>query len=314
MSQQEEGLVIKAVSGFYTVETVSGFVVCQVPGRLKRQRQNTDLVTVGDRVTFSLNADGSGLIEKVAERHSVLSRTRTASGNRQLSADKEQVLIANPDQLIIVMAMITPSPSLRMLDRFLVVAEMNDLPAVLCVNKVDLVNQDEARAMFAVYEKIGYPVLYTSTKTGQGIEALGELLKGKISVLSGSSGVGKSSLLNIIQPGLGLKVHEVSEATGKGLHTTRYAEMFPLPDGGYVADTPGIRGLALFDIEPTELDAYFREIAPLVADCPFSDCTHRHEPGCAVMAAVKRGEIAPERYDSYLRLRDEHEALERDEY
>lgn len=314
MSQHEEGLVIKAVSGFYTVETANGFVVCQVPGRLKRQRQNTDLVTVGDRVTFSLNADGSGLIEKVAERHSVLSRTRTAAGSRQLSADKEQVLIANPDQLIFVMAMVTPSPSVRMLDRFLVVAEMNDLPAVVCVNKVDLVNLDNARAMFAVYEKIGYPVLYTSTKTGQGIEMLRELLKGKISVLSGSSGVGKSSLLNAIQPGLGLKVHTVSEATGKGLHTTRYAEMFPLPEGGYVADTPGIRGLALFDIEPTELDAYFREIAPLVADCPFSDCTHRHEPGCAVMAAVKRGDVTAERYDSYLRLRDEHEALERDEY
>ncbi|MBP8002336.1 MAG: ribosome small subunit-dependent GTPase A [Chloroflexi bacterium] len=314
MSLKEQGLVIKALSGFYTVETPEGFVVCQLPGRIKRQRQNTDLVTVGDRVTISRHKDGTGSIETIAERHSVLSRTRTVAGTRQLNSDQEQVLIANPDQLIIVIALANPSPSLRKLDRFLVVAEMNDLPAILCVNKVDLTSQAEAQAQFGLYEKIGYPVLYTSTKTGMGIEALGELLKGKISVLSGSSGVGKSSLLNAIQPGLGLKVHAVSEATGKGLHTTRYAEMFPLPGGGYVADTPGIRGLALFDVEPAELDGYFREIAPLVSDCAFSDCTHRHEPGCAVIAAAKRGDITPERYESYLRLREEHETLARGAY
>ena len=141
-----------------------------------------------------------------------------------------------------------------------------------------------------------------------------ELLHDKISVLAGSSGVGKSSLLNAIQPGLGLKVSQVSQATGKGTHTTRYAELLPLDDGGYVADTPGIRGLALFDLEPYELDAYFREIAPLVEDCQFSDCSHRHEPGCAVKAAVEDGRIHPARYQSYLRLREEHEALDEENY
>lgn len=314
MNQNREGYVVKALSGFYTVETAEGLVVCQLPGRLKRERQATDLVTVGDRVTFSLNSDGTGTIESIQERHSVLSRARTAAGNRQITSDREQVLVANLDQIIIVEAMANPAPSLRKLDRFLVVAEINELPAIICVNKIDLSGIETAQKLFAVYEKIGYPVLYTSPKTGAGIEALGEQLKGKISVLTGSSGVGKSSLLNAIQPGLGLKVSAVSEATGKGMHTTRYAEMFPLPEGGYVADTPGIRGLALFDVEPTELDGYFREIAPLVVQCQFSDCTHRHEPGCAVVAAAQKGDISPERYDSYLRLREEHEALEREAY
>ncbi len=314
MRQHQEGYVVKALSGFYTVETPQGWVVCQLPGRLKRERQTSDLVTVGDQVTFTLNSDGTGTIETIAERHSVLSRARTAAGTRQISSDREQVLVANLDQIIIVEAMANPAPSLRKLDRFLVVAEMNELPAVICVNKIDLSGLAAAQKLFAVYETIGYPVLYTSPKTGVGVDELREQLKGKISVLTGSSGVGKSSLLNAIQPGLGLKVSAVSDATGKGMHTTRYAEMFPLPEGGYVADTPGIRGLALFDMEPTELDGYFREIAPLVVQCQFSDCTHRHEPGCAVIAAVKKGEVTPERYDSYLRLREEHEALEREAY
>jgi ribosome biogenesis GTPase len=198
---------------------------------------------------------------------------------------------------------------LRKLDRFLVVAEMNELPAVICVNKVDLVPLEQAVNQFQLYEEIGYQVIYTSAKTGLGVAELRDLLTGKLSVLAGSSGVGKSSLLNAVQPGLGLRVREVSEATGKGLHTTRHAELLPLHGGGYVADTPGIRGLALFDVEPGELDAYFREIAPLVAFCQFSDCTHRHEPKCAVRAAVAQGEISQQRYQSYLRLREEHEKL-----
>ena len=168
--------------------------------------------------------------------------------------------------------------------------------------------------MFRIYEAIGYPVLHTSTLTGEGVDDLRELLRGRISVLAGSSGVGKSSLLNAVQEGLGLRVKEVSDATGKGLHTTRHVELIPLDGGGYVADTPGIRSLALFDLEPGELDAYYREIAPLVAQCAFSDCTHTHEPNCAVRAAVADGRIFPERYDSYLRLREEMEELEDKRY
>lgn len=258
-----------------------------------------------------VNPDGTGTIDAVRPRTSALSRTRTsARDRRRLTEDREQVLVANPDQVVFVFSIKKPAPSLRKLDRFLVVAEMNDLPAIVCVNKVDLVDDiAEARALFDVYARIGYRVIYTSARTGLGVDALRDALTGKISVLTGSSGVGKSSLLNAIQPGLGLAVREVSEATEKGVHTTRHAEMFPLHGGGYVADTPGIRGLALFDLAPEELDAYFREIAPLVAECQFSDCTHQHEPGCAVRQAVDDGRVSPERYDSYLRLRDEHEQL-----
>ncbi|HSM56713.1 MAG TPA: ribosome small subunit-dependent GTPase A [Candidatus Sulfomarinibacteraceae bacterium] len=301
---------MKSQSGFFTVETEEGSYVCQIRGRLKQKRKETDLVTVGDRVTISVNPDGTGLIESVAERERVLSRARPSPSNRRMLKDLEQVLVANPDQVVLVFSIQQPAPSLRKLDRFLVVTELNELPAVICVNKIDLASLEEARESFEIYEEIGYPVIYTSAETGEGIEELRQILQGKLSVLAGSSGVGKSSILNAMQPGLGLRVREVSEATEKGVHTTRHAELFPLEGGGYVADTPGIRGLALFDVEPQELDAYFREIAPLVAECQFSDCTHRHEPNCAVRAAVEDGTISQQRYDSYLRLRDEHDALD----
>jgi ribosome biogenesis GTPase len=251
----------------------------------------------------------------VAERASALSRTRSAAGDtRNLETDREQVLVANPDQVIFVFSVRNPGFSPRKLDRFLIVAEMNHLPAIICANKVDLVDAGEARAMFRVYEAIGYLVIHTSTLTGEGIDALREVLRGRISVLAGSSGVGKSSLLNAVQAGLGLRVKQVSDATGKGLHTTRHVELIPLDIGGYVADTPGIRSLALFDLEPGELDAYYREIAPLVSQCAFSDCTHTHEPNCAVQAAVEDGQVSPERYESYLRLREEIEELEEKRY
>lgn len=315
LKAQREGIVIKAISGFFTVDTGEGEIVAQLPGRLKHAWQRTTIVAVGDRVNLSINEDGTGTIEAVAERHSVLSRTRPGGHDvrRQLE-DQEQVLVANPDQVVFVFSVKRPSPSLRKLDRFLVVAEMNLLPAIICVNKIDLIGLEEAQAQFLLYEKLGYQVIYTSAKEGTGVAEMKACLQGKLSVLAGSSGVGKSSLLNAIQAGLGLKVREVSQATGKGMHTTRYTELFPLAIGGYVADTPGIRGLALFDIEPGELDAYFREIAPLVAECQFSDCSHKHEPGCAVRAAVEDGRIADIRYDSYLRLREEHEILDREAY
>lgn len=301
---------MKSQSGFFTVETEEGDYVCKIRGRLKQERKETDLVTVGDRVTISVAADGSGLIEAVAERDRVLSRARPSPSNRRMLKDQEQVLVANPDQVVLVFSIKQPPPSVRKLDRFLVVTEMNELPAVICVNKIDLASRAEAQETFKIYEEIGYQVIYTSAETGEGIEELRQVLQGKLSVLAGSSGVGKSSLLNAMQPGLGLRVRDVSEATEKGMHTTRHAELFPLDGGGYVADTPGIRGLALFDVEPQELDAYFREIAPLVSECQFSDCTHRHEPNCAVRAAVEDGTISRQRYESYLRLRDEHDALD----
>lgn len=307
--------MVKSQSGFFTVETEDGRrIVCQIAGRLKKEKQDTDLVAVGDLVSIDINADGTGVIRSVAERSRVLSRARPAPDKRSLQSDQEQVWVANPDQVIFVFSIYKPRPSLRKLDRFLVVAEMNELPVVICVNKIDLAEAGEAERTFRVYEEIGYPLIYTSAKTGAGLEEFKSCLQGKISVLTGSSGVGKTSLLNAIQPGLGMRVKEVSTATEKGLHTTRHVELVSLDMGGYVGDTPGIRSLALFDLEPAELDGYFREIAPLVADCQFSDCTHRHEPNCAVRAAVEEGRVSAERYDSYLRLREEHEWLEDSAY
>lgn len=312
------GLVIKSISGFFTVRTDAGDFVCQIPKRLKyeiQQRQKTedekytDIVAVGDQVTIEPIDDETGQIIAVAERHHVLSRTRPAPAARKALLDREQVLVANPDQAVFVFSIKDPEPSLRKLDRLLVITERQDIPTVVCVNKIDLAAPGEAQAAFRIYEEIDYPVIYTSVKTGEGIDALRDQLRGKLSVLAGSSGVGKSSLLNAVQPGLGLAVSAVSEATTKGRHTTRHTELIPLDVGGYVADTPGIRGIALFDLEPGELDGYFREIAPLVAECQFSDCTHVHEENCAVLAALTSGNISAERYDSYLRLREEHQDL-----
>lgn len=298
MAETLDGLVIRAQSGFLVVQTDSGEYTCRLRGRLKQGEQEGDIVAVGDRVTITPHEDGSGEIEKVHERTAELSRVRSG-----IKREFRQILLANPDQIVAVFACAQPPPSLRMLDRFLVIAEKELVDALVVANKVDLVTPEDARSMFSLYEDLGYPVVYTSAITGQGVEELRGHLKGKLSALTGPSGVGKSSLLNAIQPDLGLQVRTVSVTTSKGRHTTHVRELFPLEVGGYVADTPGIRTLALWDTEPEELDAYFVEMRELVADCQFSDCTHTHEPGCAVLAAVEAGRVAPQRYHSYLRMR-----------
>ena len=317
MPEALDGLIIKAQSGFFTVHTGRGDFMCQVRGRLKQERLDTDLLAVGDRVRISLTQDGSGMIEEVAERERALVRLAPLTkgrGSRRWDregylAEREQVIVANPDQAIFVFACAEPAPRLRLLDRLLVGAERQHIPAVVCANKVDLVGRREARALFGVYEKIGYPVLYTSAVTGSGVRSLRKALRGRLSALVGPSGVGKTSLLNTLQPGLGLQVREVSHATSKGRHTTVAPQLIPLDAGGWVADTPGIRALALFDLDPEEIDAYFPDIAPLVAHCQFSDCTHTVEPGCAVVRAVEEGQVDEHRYESYVRLREEHQKL-----
>jgi ribosome biogenesis GTPase / thiamine phosphate phosphatase len=296
------GIIVRAQSGFFTVMTSEGGVVAQLRGRLKRPRRLTDVAALGDRVRVTRLDDGSGVIETIEERSRVLSR-RAALPWKGSQRDIEQVIVANPDQAVFVFACADPDPNFRMLDRFLVVAESQSLPAVICANKLDLVVARDARREFGEYAGLGYPVVYTSAKTGKGVDALREVLTGRLSVLAGPSGVGKSSLLNLVQPGLGLATREVQQATGKGKHMTVVPELIPLQGGGYVADTPGLKALDLWDIEPSELDAYFPEIRPLVAECGYSDCSHLHEPGCAVLAAVAAGRISPERYDSYCRIR-----------
>jgi ribosome biogenesis GTPase len=298
-----QGLIVRSQSGFYTVHTENGPVVCRLRGRLKRGRREGDIAAVGDRVQVTFLEDGSGMIESIEDRQRMFSRMApTPRGEYQ------QIIIANQDQAIFVFACAHPAPRFRMLDRFLIVAEKEETPAVIVANKIDLVGGIEsAKELFCHYEPLGYPVIYSSAKTSEGLEILRERLRGVISVLTGPSGAGKSSLLNAIQPGLGLAVRDVSQTTRKGRHTTVVREMFSVDGGGYVADTPGLKALALWDIEPEEVDGYFPELRSLVAECQFSDCTHIHEPGCAVQAAVEEGRVHPERYDSYVRLRQGEE-------
>ena len=312
-----DGLVIKAQSGFFTVRTADGDIMCHVRGRLKQERLDTDLIALGDRVRISLGEDDTGMIEEIAERVRSLARLAPPAGGRGSRrwdregylSERQQIIVANPDQVLFVIACAEPEPHLRMLDRLLVGAEYQHIPSVICANKIDLVGLDEARELFEIYEKIDYRVIYTSAVTGEGLAELSDVLTGRISALMGPSGTGKTSLLNAIQPGLGLRVREVSQATTKGRHTTVVPQLIPLDAGGWVADTPGVRALAFFEMDPEEVDAYFPDIAPLVAGCQFSDCTHTVEPGCAVMDAVEADEVSFHRYESYVRLRDEHQRL-----
>ncbi len=291
-----QGLIVKAQSGFFFVETGQGLVVCQLRGKLKRGRATGDIAAIGDHVQVTMSTDGSGAIEEIEERRRVLVRL-----DPRPRGIYQQILLANPDQAVFVFACANPNPKLRMLDRFLVVAEKQKVPPIIVANKTDLV--DNAEEIFGMYSRIGYRVIYTSARQEHGIEELRAALGGKISALAGPSGVGKSSLLNTLQPGLGLVISEISLFANKGKHTTVSRQLIPLVGGGYVADTPGWKSLALWDTRPEEIDAYFPELAPLVEICQFSDCTHIHEPGCAVLAALEAGTVHPERYESYLRLR-----------
>jgi ribosome biogenesis GTPase / thiamine phosphate phosphatase len=300
------GTVLRAQGGVYEVETAEGVTEATLRGRIKRDERSGDRVVAGDRVDIvrsDAGAEQVWTIERVHERSSVL--LRKAPGK----APRPKAIVANVDQVMIVFAVTRPDPHLRLLDRFLVLCEANGLDALIVANKVDLAGEDAARELFGMYERIGYPVLYTAAKEGTGIERLKEQLCGTTSVLTGPSGVGKSSLLNEIQPGLGLRVAAVSQALGKGRHTTVTAELVKLDCGGYVADTPGLRELGLWGVDADELDLYFPEFEDLLGTCKYGNsCTHSHEPGCAVVAAVAAGEVSPSRYESYLRLLEGEEA------
>jgi ribosome biogenesis GTPase len=297
------GVVMRARGHHYDVQTAptgdNRVRLCEVRGRLLQERTKDTLVAVGDRVWVLPNGENKGSIERVETRHSVLSRQRPGVGS-----PAEDVILANPDQALVVFAAAQPEPHLRMLDRFLVITEFNELPAVVCVNKLDLVGIEQAKALFGRYETIGYRVIYASTKTAQGIDELHDLLSDRITVVTGPSGVGKSSLLNQIHPNLHLETGDLRDFMGKGKHTTRGAQLFALPFGEntFVADTPGIRELGLYDIDPKVLSFYFADMKEYLPDCRYPGCTHTHEPDCAVRAAVEAGKIQPERYDSYLRL------------
>ena len=303
----DEGIVIKAHGGVYDVQIGGQLYHCSLRHHIieadRRERAETkelpyaDLVSVGDRVQISWSQSKTdiGYIEEILPRQTQFGRTRV---------DKlPQVIVANLDLLLIIFAARDPQLKLRMLDRFLVTAEASGMLPVICINKIDLVQLEKLKRQMTLYEEIGYKVVYTSIVTGAGIDEMRAVMKNQISAIVGSSGVGKSSLLNEIQPGLRLRVGDVDERIHKGQHTTTEVSLLPLHFGGFVADTPGIRTLGLFEIDDEQgLDIYFPEMRPYIPECKFAACTHQHEPGCAVKNAVEDGEIHELRYDSYLRI------------
>ncbi|GIV61631.1 ribosome small subunit-dependent GTPase A [Rhodocaloribacter litoris] len=296
-----EGLVIRATGSWYDVQAGEQVIPSKVRGRFRlEESETTSPVVVGDRVTIRLNEDGTGLITEIHPRRNELKRR--AAGRR---VGLVHVLAANIDAAWVVQSIRLPKINPGFIDRFLVMAERDELPAGIVFNKLDLMKPADRDAVFFLrdlYAGLGYPVLMTSVKTGEGLDAFAAALRGRVSVVAGPSGVGKSSLLNAVEPGLNLRIGEVSRKTKKGRHTTTYAALYPLSSGGFVVDTPGLREFGLVDLEPAELGHYFVEFRPFLPACHFPDCTHDHEPGCAVKEAVARDEITPERYESYLNI------------
>ena len=300
------GLVLRSTGSWYTVRTDSGATVpARVRGRFRLdalELDETNPLAVGDRVNLRLDADGTGLVTDIEPRRNQLSRR--AAGRK--AAVREHVIVTNVDRAWIVQSTFGPKINPGFVDRFLVACEASHVPAGLIVNKADLMDgQPRAQTAIAfwtdLYRSLGYPVLLTSAETGLGVEGLREALAGRVSVVSGPSGVGKSSLLNAVDPSLDLRTASIGEKTQKGRHTTTFATLYPAA-GGWVADTPGIREFGLWDMSPQELGGYFVEFRPFVPDCRFPDCTHHHEPGCAVLDALDDGAITQERYGSYLAI------------
>lgn len=319
-SQFGQGTVLKKLLGQYVVRSGDRTVLCTLSSKLRKELvyptsdassgtlrrvraveeiKTVDPVAVGDLVHFVPAGDGNGMIKEVLPRRNKL--VREAAGPKSL----EQIIVANVDQVVPIVAAAQPLPRWGLLDRYLAAAEAAGVPALVCITKLDLAKEARLLPAVQIYEQIGYPVALTSAVTGRGVADLEAALRGRISVLVGMSGVGKTTLLNAIEPGLGLRVKEISEASGKGKHTTTHLEMFPLAGGGHIVDTPGMKFFGLRETEAEDLASLFVEMRPFVGRCRFRlDCSHSHEPGCAIKAAVEAGQISRMRYDSFLNLRD----------
>lgn len=298
-----EGRVLRVAGGTYHVEIGDAVVDCVLAGRLKQG--GSGRVAVGDRIRVERPDDDRGRITEILARRSKLAR-------RKPEGDREQIIAANIDQMAAVFSVRRPEPDLQMLDRMLVLADLNDVDAFVVVNKTDLAEGDsDVPRPFRIYREAEYEVLPTSATEGRGLDALRSRLAGRMTVLAGPSGAGKSSLLNRMVPDLDRRVGEVSERAGRGRHTTVNATLIPLPDDGYVADTPGLQYLPVWALEPDDLAAAFPEFRPWLEGCRFNDCRHVEEPGCGIRTALERGDIAESRYESYRGLLSEAEEQKR---
>ena len=306
------GLVVKNTGSWYTVLTDDGQLIeSKVKGnfRLKGIR-STNPVAVGDRVLLVTNSEGTAFITDIEDRRNYIIR------KSQNLSKQSHIIAANIDQAFLIVTVDFPQTSTTFIDRFLASAEAYRVPVVLVFNKTDLLNEDMSRyqqMMISLYQTIGYECRAISATTGEGVEQLRPLLEGRITLLSGNSGVGKSTLINRLVPGANLRTSEISDAHNTGQHTTTFSEMIPLRSGlgsdtkSWLIDTPGIKGFGTFDMEPEELTSYFREIFRFSKECRFSNCTHTHEPGCAVLQALEDHYIAQSRYQSYLSMLDDKE-------
>lgn len=300
-----KGLVVKNTGSWYTVRLDDGRLLdCKVKGNFRlRGIRSTNPVAVGDRVMVVPNQEGTAFITEIEDRRNYIIR-------KSINLSKQShIIAANVDQALLVVTVISPQTSTTFIDRFLASAEAYRVPVVLVFNKTDLLDADAQhyqQMLITLYETVGYECRPISAETGDGVEDLRSLLEGKITLLSGNSGVGKSTLINRLVPGANLRTAEISDAHQTGQHTTTFSEMIPI-NGGWLIDTPGIKGFGTFDMEPEELTGYFREIFRFSKDCRFSNCTHTHEPGCAVLQALENHYIAQSRYQSYLSMLDDKE-------
>ncbi|MCD8236321.1 MAG: ribosome small subunit-dependent GTPase A [Prevotellaceae bacterium] len=307
------GLIIKNTGSWYTIQSDDGMVVeAKVKGNFRiKGIRSTNPVAIGDKVEFDLLPDNVALITSIDERINYIVRKATNLSKQS------HIIAANLDQCFLIVTVAYPETSTTFIDRFLASAEAYRIPVTIVFNKIDLLKDTSGMSeteegnclgkeyldgLVALYEHIGYKCLRVSAVTGEGMDALASELKGRITLLSGNSGVGKSTILNTLFPDLKLKTGEISDSYNTGKHTTTFSAMYPIGNDGYIIDTPGIKGFGTFDMERTEVGHYFKDIFKYAADCRFSNCTHTHEPGCAVLAAVERHDISESRYNSYLSM------------